>query len=51
VLYQYDVCPFCNKVQAFLDFHNVAYTAVEVNPLTKSEMKAVTDYKMVTIAF
>ena len=50
MLYQYDVCPFCNKVQAFLDFHNVSYTAVEVNPLTKAEMKEVTDYKMVRAA-
>lgn len=23
VLYQYQVCPFCNKVRAFLDYHNV----------------------------
>ena len=22
-LYQYDVCPFCNKVKAFLDYHEV----------------------------
>lgn len=22
-LYQYEVCPFCCKVKAFLDFHNV----------------------------
>ena len=50
MLYQYDVCPFCNKVQAFLDFHDVSYTAVEVNPLTKAEMKEVTDYKMVRAA-
>lgn len=23
VLYQYEVCPFCCKVKAFLDFHKV----------------------------
>jgi microsomal prostaglandin-E synthase 2 len=39
-LYQYEVCPFCCKVKAFLDFHRVPYTVVEVNPLTKAELKA-----------
>jgi microsomal prostaglandin-E synthase 2 len=39
VLYQYDVCPFCNKVKAFLDYNNIAYDVVEVNPLTKTEIK------------
>lgn len=38
-LYQYDVCPFCNKVKAFLDYHDVPYDVVEVNPLTKGELK------------
>ena len=38
-LYQYDVCPFCNKVKAFLDYHNIPYDVVEVNPLTKTEIK------------
>ena len=23
ILYQYEVCPFCNKVRAFLDYHKV----------------------------
>mmetsp|Transcript_39367 Transcript_39367/g.47729 ORF Transcript_39367/g.47729 Transcript_39367/m.47729 type:complete len:343 (-) Transcript_39367:481-1509(-) len=39
VLYQYDVCPFCNKVKAFLDFHKIPYRVVEVNPLFKGELK------------
>ena len=51
LLYQYDTCPFCNKVKAFLDLHNVAYRVVEVNPLTKAEAKAVSEYKMVPFAF
>lgn len=38
VLYQYDVCPFCNKVKAFLEFHKVPYRIVEVNPLFKKEL-------------
>ena len=23
-LYQYEVCPFCNKLRAFLDYNNIA---------------------------
>lgn len=48
-LYQYDVCPFCNKVQAFLEYHGVPYEKVEVNPLTKAEIKF-SDYRMVPFA-
>ena len=49
-LYQYDVCPFCNKVKAFLDYHRVPYDVVEVNPLTKGELGWVRDgYKKVPI--
>lgn len=25
VLYQYEVCPFCCKVKAFLDYNNIPY--------------------------
>jgi Glutaredoxin len=38
-LYQYAICPFCNKVKAFLDYAGIAYQAIEVNPLTKFEIK------------
>lgn len=38
-LYQYAVCPFCNKLRAYLDYMDISYTIVEVNPLTKSEIK------------
>ena len=49
-LYQYDVCPFCNKVKAFLDYHEVPYDVVEVNPMTKGELSWVEDgYKKVPI--
>lgn len=37
VLYQYETCPFCNKVRAFLDYSGIRYRTVEVNPLTKAE--------------
>jgi microsomal prostaglandin-E synthase 2 len=28
VLYQYQPCPFCNKVRAFLDFHKVSSSSL-----------------------
>eukprot|EP00928_Gymnodinium_smaydae_P053561 TRINITY_DN37524_c0_g1_i1.p2 TRINITY_DN37524_c0_g1~~TRINITY_DN37524_c0_g1_i1.p2 ORF type:complete len:297 (+),score=61.84 TRINITY_DN37524_c0_g1_i1:43-933(+) len=49
-LYQYEICPFCCKVKAFLDWQQVAYTTVEVNPLSKAELKFSKDYKKVPIA-
>ena len=34
---------------AFLDYHSVPYRVVEVNPLTRSEIKWCKDYKKVPI--
>ncbi|KAL6504766.1 hypothetical protein OROHE_023524 [Orobanche hederae] len=55
VLYQYEACPFCNKVkgcieliQAFLDYYDIPYKIVEVNPISKKEIKW-SDYKKVPI--
>lgn len=48
-LYQYDVCPFCNKVKAYLDYRGIPYDIVEVNPLTKSEIKFSKEYRKVPI--
>lgn len=51
VLYQYDVCPFCNKVRAYLDYHSIPYNVVEVDPFGKSELKAFNkEYRKVPIA-
>lgn len=47
-LYQYEVCPFCCKVKAFLDYHKIPYRVVEVDPLGKSELKW-SDYKKVPV--
>uniref|UniRef100_A0A8C7KQ62 Prostaglandin E synthase 2 n=1 Tax=Oncorhynchus kisutch TaxID=8019 RepID=A0A8C7KQ62_ONCKI len=38
-LYQYKTCPFCSKVQAFLDYHRLPYEIVEVNPVMRKEIK------------
>mmetsp|Transcript_6411 Transcript_6411/g.19392 ORF Transcript_6411/g.19392 Transcript_6411/m.19392 type:complete len:271 (+) Transcript_6411:71-883(+) len=48
-LYQYEVCPFCAKAKAAMDFYKVPYSTIEVNPLSKREMKF-TDYKKVPLA-
>lgn len=48
VLYQYEACPFCNKVKAFLDYQKIPYKVVEVNPINKKEIKW-SDYKKVPI--
>ncbi|KAL6765880.1 glutathione S-transferase [Haematococcus lacustris] len=47
-LYQYEVCPFCCKLKAVLDYYKVPYSVVEVNPLTKSELKW-SSYKKVPV--
>lgn len=49
-IYQYEICPFCCKVKAFLDWQKVAYSTVEVNPLSKAQIKQFKDYKKVPIA-
>ena len=38
-LYQYRTCPFCCKTRAYLDYYGIKYEVVEVNPLTRKEMK------------
>ncbi|XP_009772831.1 uncharacterized protein [Nicotiana sylvestris] len=48
VLYQYEACPFCNKVKAFLDYYDIAYKIIEVNPISKKEIKW-SDYQKVPI--
>ncbi len=49
MLYQYEVCPFCCKVKAFLDFQGLPYRTVEVHPISKSQLKFSTRYKKVPV--
>ena len=48
-LYQYKICPYCNRVKALLAFLDIEYTSVEVSPLTKSQLKS-TSHKKVPVA-
>jgi microsomal prostaglandin-E synthase 2 len=48
-VYQYKICPFCHRVKAYLDYLRIPYITVEVNPLTKSELRWSADYKKVPI--
>ncbi|XP_033099146.1 prostaglandin E synthase 2-like [Anneissia japonica] len=47
-LYQYQVCPFCCKVRAFLDYHGLSYNIVEVDPIFRKEIKF-SEYRKVPI--
>merc|ERR1711976_326710 len=38
-LYQYQTCPFCCKVRAYLDYHGFSYDVVEVNSVWRKELK------------
>lgn len=49
VLYQYKICPYCNRVKAYLDYMNIDYEVVEVDPLLKTELKFSKEYKKVPI--
>ena len=47
-LYQYQNCPFCGKVRAFLNYYGIKYNMVEVSPLWKSEI-SFSKYKKVPL--
>lgn len=49
-IYQYNICPFCNKTKAALEFLKVPYKVTEVDPLTRSQIKFSKEYKKVPIA-
>lgn len=47
-LYQYQNCPFCCKVRAYLDHHGFSYSVIEVNSIRRSQIKW-SQYKKVPI--
>lgn len=49
-IFQYKICPFCNRVKSYLDFLQIEYDTVEVNPLNKSEIDFPVTTKKVPIA-
>ncbi|CAD5229198.1 unnamed protein product [Bursaphelenchus okinawaensis] len=48
-LYQYQTCPYCSKVRAVLDYYAFSYEVVEVNPVTRSQLKFLKNYKKVPV--
>ena len=48
-LYQYEACPFCWKVRAFLQYKGLSYEKIEVHPLNKKEIAFSEDYRKVPI--
>ncbi|GAB0091715.1 prostaglandin E synthase 2 [Sergentomyia squamirostris] len=38
-LFQYQTCPFCCKVRAFLDYHGISYDIVEVDAVLRQDIK------------
>ncbi|CAG9761507.1 unnamed protein product [Ceutorhynchus assimilis] len=48
VLFQYQTCPFCCKVRAFLDYYGISYDVVEVDPVLRQSIKW-SEYRKVPI--
>lgn len=39
ILFQYQTCPFCSKVRAFLDANSYSYSVVEVDAVLRQDIK------------
>ncbi len=48
-LFQYAVCPFCQKVDAVLSYKKIPYEAIEVHPINKKEIQFSSSYRKVPI--
>lgn len=48
VLFQFQTCPYCCKVRAFLDAHGLSYDVVEVDAVLRQSIKW-SKYKKVPI--
>lgn len=42
-LYQFELCPYCNKVSAGLELKGLAHRKVQVNPVSKKELPKLPD--------
>eukprot|EP00397_Hematodinium_sp_SG-2012_P059385 GEMP01076039.1.p1 GENE.GEMP01076039.1~~GEMP01076039.1.p1 ORF type:complete len:227 (+),score=4.29 GEMP01076039.1:24-704(+) len=50
-LYSFRICPFCNKAKSALRYLRIPYSGIEVNPLTRKEIRGlVPGYNRVPIA-
>ena len=49
LIFQYNICPFCNRVKAYLDFLGLPYRTVEVNPIFKTEIEFVEEPRKVPV--
>jgi microsomal prostaglandin-E synthase 2 len=49
ILYQYRICPFSNIAKTVLTYQQIPFQSIEVNPLTKAELKFSSDYRKVPI--
>lgn len=50
-MYQYQICPFCNRVKSFLDYNKIPYQTIEVNPMTKKQIKSLGYGKVPVVTF
>jgi len=48
-LLQYQTCPYCCKVRAFLDYYGLPYEVIEVNPVLRQQLKFSKKYRKVPI--
>ncbi|XP_064458460.1 prostaglandin E synthase 2-like [Ornithodoros turicata] len=47
-LFQYQTCPFCCKVRAFLQYYGIPFTVIEVDPVLRQQLKF-SEYRKVPI--
>ena len=40
-LFQYQTCPFCCKARAMLDYYGLSYDVIEVNSVTRKQVRIV----------
>lgn len=48
-VYQYESCPYCAQIRAYLDYFGFSYTLTEVDAYEKAELSAFTKARMLPI--